>query len=364
MGEGRVLQLLGPSTGGIRRHVAALRDGLVARGWEVVVAGPKGVLDDLGGTDAVVGVPAGLDPVATVRAARELRPLLDGADLVHAHGWKAAGVVAAIAAVARQRPPLVLTVHNTALPGSGPLARAVERVLPGRADAVITTSVALGEALSPRVRPDRLHVILPVSTPVAPDRSVAEVRSGLGVPLGGPLVAGAGRLHRQKGWPTLLDAAARWRSSRPDIRVVLQGTGPMEGELRQRIGVLGLADTVELVARTDGVADLLAAADVVVVPSVWESGPLVAAEALALGRPVVATPVGFVPALIDDGVTGRIVPIGDAAALAAAVARVLDDPVTAQAMGRAGAARVAEVLDPDVLVDAVEAVYRATRRSP
>jgi glycosyltransferase involved in cell wall biosynthesis len=363
MGEGRVLQLLGPSTGGIRRHVAALRDGLVARGWDVVVAGPAGVLDGLGGTDAVVGVPAGLDPVATVRAARELRRLLDGMDFIHAHGWKAAGVVA-VGSPARSRPPLVLTVHNTALPGSGRLARMVERHLPGRADAVIATSAALGEALSARVRPERLHVILPVSVPVAPSRSVAEVRTGLALPEGSALVAGAGRLHRQKGWPTLLDAAARWRSSRPDVRVVLQGSGVLERDLRERIAALDLSGTVDLVVRTDGVADLLAAADVVVVPSVWESGPLVAAEALALGRPVVATPVGFVPALIEDGVSGRIVPIGDAAALAAAVEGLLDDPAAACAMGVAGAARVAEVLRPDVLVDAVEAVYRATRRSP
>jgi glycosyltransferase involved in cell wall biosynthesis len=329
----------------------------------VVVAGPDGVLDGLGGTDSIVEVPANLDPVATVQAARALRRLLDGMDLVHAHGWKAAGVVVA-AAVARHHPPLVLTVHNTALPGSGPFARAVEGYLPGRADAVIATSAALGEALSPRVRPDRLHVILPVSAPAAPDRSVAEVRAGLALPEGRALVAGAGRLHPQKGWPTLLEAAARWRSSRPEVSVVLQGTGPMEQELRERIASLDLRDTFELLARTDGVADLLAAADVVVVPSVWESGPLVAAEALAFGRPVVATPVGFVPALIDDGVSGRIVPIGDAPALAAAVEAVLDDPEAARAMGRAGARRVAAVLDPDVLVDAVAAVYRATRHTP
>jgi glycosyltransferase involved in cell wall biosynthesis len=104
----------------------------------------------------------------------------------------------------------------------------------------------------------------------------------------------------------------------------------------------------------------LAAADVVVVTSVWESGPLVVSEAMALGKPVVSTPVGFVLALIDDGETGRVVPIGDARATAAALAAVLGDRAAAARMGRAGQLRVAEVLSPGPLVADTIDVYRST----
>ena len=104
----------------------------------------------------------------------------------------------------------------------------------------------------------------------------------------------------------------------------------------------------------------LAAADVVAVPSLWESGPLVVAEALLLGRPVVSTPVGFVPELIDDGrAGGLLVPIGDAEAMASALTRVLADPEEGRRLGEQGRSRVGEQLDPDRLVDAVVARYEA-----
>jgi glycosyltransferase involved in cell wall biosynthesis len=81
---------------------------------------------------------------------------------------------------------------------------------------------------------------------------------------------------------------------------------------------------------------------------------------MALGKPVVSTPVGFVPALIDDGETGRIVPVGDAAATAAALAALLGDRTASARMGRAGQLRVAEVLSPGPLVAETIDVYRAT----
>ncbi len=118
-----------------------------------------------------------------------------------------------------------------------------------------------------------------------------------------------------------------------------------------------MAGTVTFAGASPEAADELAAADVVAMCSLWESGPLVVAEALALGRPVVATPVGFVPEVIDDGVGGRIVPVGDPAALAAALGDVLADPVAAAGMAEAGRRAAAAVLAPDRLVGDVVKVY-------
>ena len=312
MGEGRVLQVLGPSTGGIRAHVEALRAGLVERDWDVVVAAPSG-------GDVALPVPAGLDPVDLARAVRRLRGLLAAFDLVHAHGLKAGWTTS----LARAR-PWVLTVHNVVLPGQGgvtePMLRRLERRLPARADAVIATSAQLGstlDGLAPTVRP---HVIPPVGPAPRATRPASEVRRELGVAEGTSLLVGVGRLHPQKGWPVLLEALAQLRPPRP-VRVVIAGEGPLEGELRARLAALDLEGVVALVGQRPDAVDLLAAADVVVVTSSWESGPLVLAEAMTLGRPVVATPVGFAADLIDDGVTGWLVPVGDAAALADALNR-------------------------------------------
>ncbi|HEX2564676.1 MAG TPA: glycosyltransferase family 4 protein, partial [Acidimicrobiales bacterium] len=108
----------------------------------------------------------------------------------------------------------------------------------------------------------------------------------------------------------------------------------------------------------DNAPDELAVADVVAIPSVWESGPLVLAEALELGRPVVATPVGLVPEVVREGESGRIVPVGDARALAAAISGLLADPTGAAVMAEAGRQAVERVWGADALVQATEALYR------
>ena len=145
---------------------------------------------------------------------------------------------------------------------------------------------------------------------------------------------------------------------------VIVGEGPDREDARaaRRATPAWTGPSVRLAGPSANPADVLAAADVVVAPSVWESGPLVVAEARGLGRPVVATPLGFVPDLVIDGETGWIVPVGDAAALAKAIDDVLADPGAAGAVGEAGRRRVAEVLDPDRLIGEVEAVYRAALR--
>ena len=174
-----------------------------------------------------------------------------------------------------------------------------------------------------------------------------------------PLVVGVGRLHPQKGWPFLIDAARDLAREHPSLVVVIAGEGPERDALVVAARAVGVERSLRFVGPLANPADLLAAADVVVAPSVWESGPLVVAEALWLGRPVVATPLGFVPELVIDGETGWTVPVGDAVALAKAIDAVLADPVAALAVGAAGRRRVAEILDPDRLLGEVEAVYRA-----
>ena len=111
------------------------------------------------------------------------------------------------------------------------------------------------------------------------------MRRSWAVPAGAPVVAAVGRLHPQKGLDVLLDAVAPLRARVPAVHVVLVGEGPLDGDLRRRIAADALGAVVHLVGPTPDAAGALAAADVVAVPSRWESGPLVVAEALELGRP-------------------------------------------------------------------------------
>lgn len=359
---GPVLQLLGPSTGGIRRHVAHLAETLRHRGWQVQTAGPTGVLDGLAPLDHVVEVPAGVGPGAAWRARRDLAGAVEGTALIHAHGLKAGWLATSL----HRRPPVVVTVHNLVLtevagPAAWPLQR-LEALLPRVADATVATSAEVARRFAGAPGADRIAVVPPAWPPPRARRPTGEVRAELGLGAGDDLLVTAARLHPQKGLDVLLDAVALLRRRWPGIRCAVVGEGPLEASLRRRVDELGLAGEVVLTGARDDVADLLAAADVVVIPSRWESGPLVLFEALALCRPVVSTPVGAAPGLLadsdGDGCGGRLVAVDDPAALAGAVGEVLDDPAGAAAMAVTGRRRVAAAYGDEVLVAPLEARYR------
>lgn len=345
------LELLGPSIGGIRRHVSYLSEQLRSAGWAVRTAGPVGVLDDL---DHVVPIPGGLRIDQVLAARRALRPLLEGVDVVHAHGLKAGWVAATV----HPRPPLVASVHNLVLDDvagrSAPLLRLLEERLPGRVDATIAVSREVARRFAGRPGAERIHVIPPAGPPPVPTRSRAAVRAELGIDEGEDLVVTAARLHPQKGLQLLLDAAAVARRQRPRLRWFVFGEGPLRPALEQDIARHGLADTVRLAGPRPDVDSELAAADVVAVTSQWESGPLVVLEALALGRPVVATDVGLVPEVIDAS-SGRVVGVGDAAGFAAALVRALEDASSVPGTDLAGSAGR---FRPSALAAEIEAVYR------
>ncbi len=357
-----VLQLLGPSTGGIRRHVVHLTAQLSQRGWPVAVAGPAGVLDGLAPLDHVVELPAAQPSPAVVSRLRRARSrasaLAAEAGLLHAHGLKAGWLAASL----RSRPPLVVTVHNLVLPGSAGAAtgalRAFEAALPARADATIVVSAEMARRFTGSVGAGRLRVVVPVSPPPVPTRPVDETRSRLGVGPDQPLVVCVGRLHPQKGLDVLLEATAvLGRRRRVAPKVALVGEGPHEARLRRQTSRLGLGGSVVFAGASANAADELAAADVVVVPSRWEGWPLVVSEALLLGRPVVATAVGGVPDMVDRA-TGWLVEPGDATGLARAVEEVLGDPVGAEELARVAGAALRHRHRPAALVDQVEAAYR------
>ncbi|MCZ2840110.1 glycosyltransferase family 4 protein [Modestobacter sp. VKM Ac-2985] len=363
----RIAEVLATSTGGVGTHLRSVLSALAGSGAAVRVCGPRAT-EELFGFTATgadfrpVGISAGLDPVADLRAVLALRRATTGADLVHAHGLRA-GLVAAVASAAagQRRRPLVLTLHN-ALPEGGGLRRrvlqAAERATIRGADVVLAASGDLADnarrlgARDVRVAP----VSAPPLGPARRDRR--EVRRGLGLDDDRrPLVVAIGRLHPQKGYDVLLDAVARWSADprlHPEPLVAIAGDGPLVDELSRRIAAEGLP--VTLLGRRTDVADLLGAADACVLPSVWEARSLTAQEALRAGTPLVATAVGGIPELVGDA--AELVPAGDATALAETVARVLTDPAEIARLGEAGPRQAASWPDEAATAAALVDLYR------
>ncbi len=143
----------------------------------------------------------------------------------------------------------------------------------------------------------------------------------------GAILAGSlGRLDAQKGYEGLIEAARLVCAAHPGVRFAIAGEGPLRNRLQARIESLGLAAKVRLCGFRADPANFLAALDLFVCSSVYEGGPLVLAEAMALRKPVVSTAVGFVSELVQDPAAGVVVPCGDTRAMAAAILGLLDPP--------------------------------------
>jgi glycosyltransferase involved in cell wall biosynthesis len=360
----RVAEVLATSTGGVGTHVRSVLPALRDAGAEVTVCGPTATeelfaFSAAGAAFRPVGISAGLDPVADARAVAALRRATADAGLVHAHGLRA-GLVAVLARRKGAGTVVVVTLHN-ALPEGGGLRRRVlevlERATVRGADVVLAASADLAD--NARRLGSRDVRTAPVSAPPLPlpTRGKAEVRAELGLDGDRPLVLAVGRLHPQKGYDVLLDAVARLQGDGrlPEQPLVaIAGDGPLEGELSARIAEAALP--VRLLGRRSDVADLLAAADLCVLPSRWEARSLTAQEALRSGIPLVATRTGGLPELLGNAAV--LVPVGDAAALADAVAGVLRDPARRAALAEAGRERAAGWPDEAATARGLVALYR------
>src|SRR5207302_681586 len=183
----------------------------------------------------------------------------------------------------------------------------------------------------------------------APGLRAAAARAQLGLEPGLPLVVSVGRLEPQKGFDILVEATARMNGSSPPV-VVICGEGPARKDLEDRIRALGLGERVRLLGNRNDAKAFIAAADAFCMPSRWEGSPLALHEALAAGRPVVASAVGGIPELLTFGQAGLLVPPEDPGALASAVGRVLSDRGLAEHLG-AQALEAAEAW-PDAAITA------------
>jgi glycosyltransferase involved in cell wall biosynthesis len=177
-----------------------------------------------------------------------------------------------------------------------------------------------------------------------------------------PTIGYLGRLEWYKGVHDLLRALPLLHGTAPDVRLDIAGDGPFRPELERLAASLGLSDRVRFRGRVEGHAkeEWFAGVHLLATPSnMWENFPLVALEGLVRGRPVVATNIGGIPDIVEDGETGFLVPIERPDALAARLGTLLGDPARARAMGLLGRARVLDRFTPEGHVTRLVRIYRS-----
>ena len=340
--------VLAETSGGIGRHVRDIAARLTERGQPAYVVAPAEVIARFGLAEVAVVTAADVGDARSFPGSRRaIRRLFRDCNVVHAHGLRA-GALAARSLVPGGA-PLVQTWHN-APPAAGVGQRIGQQLARGSARAA-TVTLAVSDDLVALARECGAADArwTPVAAPLLaePAQSADAVRTALGA-TGRDLVVAVGRLSVQKGFDVLAAAADILGDETNSPLIVIAGEGPE----RERLSGSG----VTLLGEVADIASLLAAADVVVIPSRWEGWPLVAQEALRLGCAVVATRVGGLPKLAGDAVFW--VPPGDPAALAAALRRVLADERQRAQLRAVALERAAQLPDEEATMAALLAVYR------
>ena len=293
-------------------------------------------------------LPRALGPVAFVRLTRLVRrhrPAILHTHLVHAdfHGLPA-GRLARV-------PVSFSTKHGFNPFRDGRAFAAADRTVARLADVQIAISAGLARYLAEREGfAEGEFEVVHYGIEAGPEPP----------PLpGAPRLAIVGRLIPIKGHDVLLQALAAVRARLPEVTLRIAGDGPLDADLKSRARELALADVVSFLGRVVPVAPAFEEAGIVVVPSFGEGFGMVALEAMERGRPVIASAVGGLPEIVDDGRTGVLVPPGDVGALGAAIEQLAGDPARAAALGAAGRVRALERFSQARCTDRIETLYRA-----
>lgn len=354
----RILQVISSSrTSGAERHVVVLSERLRRLGHSVTAVCPKGGW--LPGQLREAGVPTveiTMHGVRAPRAAVSLAHLAraEGCDLIHSHltratylGYMAAGLA---------HVPLVSTMHVLTKDWA-------YRHLPRRSHWFVAVSDSLRQSLVTRGVPGDHVTTVYNGTEVAlddfvPDGADLSVRAELGVPAEAELVGEFARLDAFKGQHLLVDATPAIVSARPHAYVVLVGHAEpaIQQCLWERASRLGVADRIRFTGVRNDVVRLLDAMDVVTLPSVTEACSMAIIEAMAMGKPVVATRAGGNPELVTEGLTGRLVP-REAGALGQALISILDDANVRRQMGESARTLAQERFSASAMADNMVRLY-------
>lgn len=316
-------------------------------------------LEDAGATVTCLGSSRPGDPRWVLRLARLLRR--HSYEIIHTHAPVPA-IAARVAALGPSGPKLVHTEHNMwdryRLP-----TRIANSVTYSRNSAAIAVSRTVAETIdpipgwhAPPVFTIHHGTVLGSVHAYSPDERIRR-RAELGLPADRFLIGNVGNFTPKKDHRNLLQALAG-SGNIGEAHLVLIGLGPLQEELERAARDLGVADRTTFLGSRDDVFELLPLLDTFCLSSQFEGFPIALVEAMATGLPCVATSVGGIPEIVDDGRNGLLVPPGDPLALQAALEKVMADPDLAARCGEE-ARRSAEGLDLRNAVGELEEIYSA-----
>jgi glycosyltransferase involved in cell wall biosynthesis len=345
----RVLMLIdavGPGSGGGERFAFGLARALPREHFSVTLcttrsAGPEERAElERGGVNVIdLGRRGRFDLLSFRPLLRYLRSR--SVDVLHAH--KFGSNVWGVAFGRAFRVPVVIAHEQTWSYSGRPHRVALDFVIGRLADAFVAVSSADGERMVTveHVPAEKVIVIPNAQIPRAP-ADADDLRDELGLSADDLLIGTVAVMRPQKALSVLVEAFASLADRHPQTHLVLGGDGPCEPELRELVARSGLDETVHFLGMRQDVPEILGSLDVAVMSSDFEGTPLFALECMAAGTPLVATRVGGLPDLIDDGHTGTLVPPRDPGALSAAIDELISDPERREVVAAAARERAKE----------------------
>jgi glycosyltransferase involved in cell wall biosynthesis len=288
-------------------------------------------------------------------------------DILHAHKFGSNAWGAVVAPLARV-PVFIAHEHSWAFEGK-PLRRLLDRQLIARSADVIVAVSAEDRRRMIEIEhiPEELIELIPNGIADPPPDEEGDVRAELGIDPGAPVIGTVATLRPYKGVDVLIDAASRLVRDHPDLRVLVAGgdeggNTSLREELRRQIAALGLEDAVLLLGFREDVPAVVRAMDVAVCPSDFEGSPLAVMEYMEERKPVVASAVGGLPDLVQEGLTGSLVPPRDPDRLAAAISALIADPAKREQMGARGQELRRAKYSIDATLQRLTELYERTAR--
>jgi len=363
----KVMEIIREAYGGMKEHYVMLLKGLRQRGFDVLALCnfSQPVMEELKNAGVEVYpfvIPGEVQFCRDIRRTMMISSVIKEykADVVHCHGYKA-GVVGRLAGMLAGC-PRVYTVHNFILPMAMPAKRwvlgKVECVLSRYTQGIITVSHALKEELvqNCRIPAGKIHVVhngIPFYNSLNTGDTDFDhnLRRRLNIETDTILVGTVARLIPSKGIDYLLDAIPLVINHIKNVHFVVMGSGPHEQKLVRKALQLGIQDNITFLGYVNDIRNYINALDIFVLPSLSEGLGISVIEAMAAGKPVIATRVGGIPEIVNHDDNGYLVPPSDARELAMAIIYLAANPQIRKDYGQRGCRDVRKRFSVDKMVD-------------
>lgn len=368
----KILHVAATTTGGVGLLLLYLAKGLDREQFDTSVAFGKGYLldEEFFNSDIkvhTIGTTRGVNPVSILKGFLQVYRLIkkERFDIVHGH-TSVGGLIARIAGKLAGAKIVVWSIHGFAShDGQGRLKRIFFRLIEKFLDMFTDHYIAVSHALMLEgiegkiLKPEKVTVIhngLDIEDYHKPC-DVEGKRKELGVYDARHVIGTITRMEAQKAVHHFIAAISIVLQKFPDLKVLIAGSGPLKEEIKEMITRLSLEGNIKLLGWRNDAPDVIAALDIFCQSSLWEGCPMVLLEAMANDKPIVATDVGGVREIVEDRITGILVPPADPNALAEAISRLLIDKVMAEGMGRSGRERVEQFFTLDLMLQRYERLY-------